>query len=97
MALDDAYDPQKDPWKHVWASANKVTEDEHDMVTNPKHYDLIPEKNVQVIDVIRATLTEEEFKGYCRGNQIKYVLRNKNNRSEDAGKCRQYIDFELEE
>ena len=97
MSLEDAYNPDLDPWKQVWDSANKVTEDDHDMVTNPKHYDLIPEKNVQVIDVIRAALTEEEFKGYCRGNQIKYALRNKNDRAEDAGKCRQYIDFELEE
>ena len=72
----------------------------HDDVTNPSHYNLIPEKNVQVIDVIRAALTEEEFRGYCKGNRIKYSLRGgkKDGESEekDAGKARQYIDFQLE-
>lgn len=77
-----------------------VDEDSHDNVTNPSHYDLIPEKGVQVIDVIRAALTEDEFLGYCKGNRIKYSLRGgrKTNESEekDAAKARQYIDFQLE-
>lgn len=45
----------------------------HDDVNNPKHYDLFP--NQQVIDVIQASLTEEEFAGYCKGNALKYRLR----------------------
>ena len=75
-------------------------EEKFDPVTNPSHYDLIPEKSVQVIDVIRAALTEDEFLGYCKGNRIKYSLRGgrKTNESEekDAAKARQYIDFQLE-
>ena len=47
--------------------------DEHDDVNNPKHYDLFPDQ--QVIDVIQAALTEEEFVGYCKGNALKYRLR----------------------
>lgn len=46
---------------------------DHDDVNNPKHYDLFP--NQQVIDVIQASLTEEEFAGYCKGNALKYRLR----------------------
>lgn len=45
----------------------------HDDVNKPKHYDLFP--NQQVIDVIEAYLTEEEFAGYCKGNALKYRLR----------------------
>ena len=70
-------------------------------VTNPSHYDLIPEKDIQAIDVIRAALTEDEFLGYCKGNSLKYLLRGgkKTNESDskDAAKARQYIDLRLEE
>lgn len=92
MGLEDAYDSHLDREDF----SPHVTEVSYDSVLNPKHYQLIPEKNIQAIDVIRAVLTPEEFRGYCRGNQIKYALRNKGNRIEDAGKCKQYIDFELE-
>lgn len=46
---------------------------DHDDVNKPKHYDLFP--NQQVIDVIEAYLTEEEFAGYCKGNALKYRIR----------------------
>lgn len=45
----------------------------HDEVNNPKHYDLFP--NQQAIDIIQASLTAEEFAGYCKGNALKYRLR----------------------
>lgn len=46
---------------------------EHDEVQNPAHYDLF--EGQQAIDVIRASLTPEEFAGYCKGNFLKYRLR----------------------
>ena len=88
---------------HYLDEATAIAQDtgQYDAVLNPSHYDLIPEKNVQVIDVIRAALTEDEFLGYCKGNRIKYSLRGgkKDNESEkkDASKARKYIDFQLEE
>jgi hypothetical protein len=45
----------------------------HDDVTNPAHYDLFPGQ--QAIDVIQAALTPEEFRGYLKGNALKYRLR----------------------
>ena len=94
MSLDNAYD---EPY-HLGYDAPKSR---HEDVTNPKHYDLIPELGVQVIDVIRAALTEEEFRGYCKGNRIKYSLRGgkKDSESEekDASKARQYVSFQLGE
>ena len=36
------------------------------------HYDA---GGIETIDVIRAKLTPEQFKGFCLGNAIKYTLR----------------------
>ena len=73
----------------------------HDAVLNPRHYALIPEKGVQVIDVIRATLSQEEFKGYCKGNIIKYTLRAGQKFNEpsnkDLAKAKMYINYHAEE
>lgn len=94
MALDDAYDSHVE---HLHTEPPPWFDD----VTNPSHYELIPEKGVQVIDVIRAALTEEEFRGYCKGNRIKYSLRGGRKEAEseakDAAKARQYIDYQLNE
>lgn len=45
-----------------------------DNVNNPKHY---TQGNVECIDAIQAALTPEEFKGFCKGNIIKYLWREK--------------------
>lgn len=45
-----------------------------DEVNNPKHY---TNGNIECIDALEATLTPEEFKGFCKGNIIKYTWREK--------------------
>lgn len=45
-----------------------------DDVHNPDHYKLNG-LNIEVVDVIKAVLTDEEFKGWCRGNALKYLMR----------------------
>lgn len=45
----------------------------HDAVNNPKHYDLFPD--MQSIDIIESSLTEEEFAGFLKANILKYRLR----------------------
>lgn len=45
-----------------------------DDVHNPEHYKLNG-LNIEAVDVVRAVLTEEEFKGWCRGNALKYLMR----------------------
>lgn len=68
-----------------------------DVVNAPSHYYLMP--GVQVIEVIRASLTPEEFEGYCKGNSIKYQLRaNKKHDKwqEDWLKSRKYLEFLFE-
>lgn len=55
-------------------NANNTDNKNTDEVHNPNHYKLNG-LNIEVVDVIRATLTDEEFKGWCRGNALKYLMR----------------------
>lgn len=45
-----------------------------DPVNRPSHYTA---GGVECIDAIRAALTPDEFRGFCKGNQIKYVWRER--------------------
>jgi hypothetical protein len=55
---------------------------------NPSHY-----KNaIETIDAIEASMTPEAFKGYLKGNVIKYVTRyEKKNGLEDLNKANWYL------
>lgn len=44
-----------------------------DMVHSPQHYSLF--ESTEAIEVIARSLTQEEFRGYCLGNLLKYRLR----------------------
>lgn len=43
-----------------------------DPVNHPSHY---TSGSVECIDAIKAALTPEEFRGYCRGCSLKYLWR----------------------
>lgn len=45
----------------------------NDMVNHPKHYMLA--NGLESKDVVRASLTEEEYRGWCKGNALKYQFR----------------------
>jgi hypothetical protein len=45
-----------------------------DLVNFPPHY---RQGGIECIDAIRAALTEEEFRGYCKGNALKYIWRER--------------------
>lgn len=51
-----------------------LTDTMNDAVHHPSHYTL-PGLTIESVDVIRAVLTPEEFKGWCKGNALKYSLR----------------------
>ncbi len=40
---------------------------------NPAHY---KNKSIETIDCIQSQLSPEEFKGYCKGNALKYISRS---------------------
>ena len=43
------------------------------MVNHPNHYMLA--NGLESKDVVRAILTPEEYKGWCKGNALKYQFR----------------------
>lgn len=63
-------------------------------VKSPKHYKL-PGLNIESIDVLRSVLTPEEFKGFCRGNALKYLIRagKKDSELQDIKKAGVYIGW----
>ena len=64
---------------------------EIDNVNHPNHY---ANKEIEVIDYIKDTLTDEQYKGYCRANVIKYISRyDKKNGVEDLKKANVYLDW----
>ena len=40
--------------------------------TSPAHY---KQGGLEVITILRKKMSKEEFKGFCKGNILKYVLR----------------------
>ena len=63
-----------------------------DMVKNPKHYQLMGQ---ETITIIAASMTLDEWRGYCRGNAIKYRLRlgKKDSVEQDLGKAMFYEEL----
>ncbi|MFA5658021.1 MAG: DUF3310 domain-containing protein [Oscillospiraceae bacterium] len=62
-----------------------------DEVIRPQHY---TSGGVECIDAIRAALSTEEFRGYCKGNVIKYTWReNLKGGDTDLKKAEQYLKF----
>lgn len=64
----------KVPTPDVSVADVKSTDTMNDAVHHPSHYTL-PGLTIESVDVIRAVLTPEEFKGWCKGNALKYSLR----------------------
>jgi hypothetical protein len=56
-----------------------------DVVNHPPHYKV---GGIEVIDFIQAKLTPEEFRGYLKGNVLKYTSRagHKDDAGQDIGK-----------
>lgn len=64
-----------------------------DMVNHPAHYGG-KDNPYEVIKVLEKWLTPEEFRGFLKGNVIKYNARaNKKNRLEDYKKAAWYADY----
>lgn len=77
--------------------ASKIQEAE-DMVNSPKHYKLRG-LDIESVDVIKATLTPEEFQGWLKGNAMKYLHRlgKKDDAVQDAKKAMKYLEWLVKE
>jgi len=62
-----------------------------DVVNHPPHYKI---GGIEVIDFIKAKLTPEEFRGYLKGNVLKYTSRagHKDDVTQDIGKLVWYAN-----
>lgn len=66
-----------------------------DNVNRPAHY---TQGGVECIDAIKAALTPEEFRGYCKGNIIKYIWRERHKGGDESlQKARWYLNKVLED
>lgn len=63
----------------------------HDMVDNPAHY---TSGSIECIDYMQDVLSADEFRGYLRGQVIKYQhrLMAKGNPAQDAAKLAWYAN-----
>lgn len=62
-----------------------------DPVNNPEHY---TQGSVECIEAIQAALTEEEFRGYCKGNALKYIWREKHKGGKESlAKAMWYLQY----
>lgn len=61
-----------------------------DNVNHPSHY---TEGKIECIEYIEDKLTPEEYRGYIKGNVLKYITREKyKNGDEDIRKAKWYLD-----
>ncbi len=73
------------------AAAPLFTTGPSDPVNNPEHY---TQGTVECIEAIQSALTEEEFRGYCKGNAIKYIWREKHKGGKESiEKAAWYLDY----
>ena len=73
----------------------KLTTSKFDDVNYPQHYN---EGGIEAIDAIKASMSSLEFKGYLKGNALKYMWRYtyKDNPVEDLRKAKWYLEKLIE-
>ena len=57
------------------------TQSSPDLVNAPPHY---RQGDIECIDAIRAMLTPEEFRGYVKGNVVKYCWRERHKGGDES-------------
>lgn len=82
--------------KHPFSRKYDCSNDKWSTHTTPEHYK--GEDNIDVIDFLYQQLSLEEFKGFMKGNMIKYPVRagRKDNELQDIKKARDYADRLIE-
>lgn len=95
MSIDNASPDQ-------WDTLRKLNElsiskpKKVDPVDQPDHYN---KGAIEAIEAIKASMPESEFRGYLKGNALKYLWRYdyKGKPVEDLRKCRWYIERLIKE
>jgi len=91
MAMKEAHDEDADLWEDESLEDIIARQDEEeDMVGAPKHYNT---GNIECIDAIEESMSSHAFKGYLKGNCMKYLWRYdyKGKQVEDLQKAGWYL------
>ena len=111
MSIDDAWDEKKDNIEMFWKDMSDTTMPkdfgvnsdaieagivEPDAILSPAYYS---KGNVECINGIKSSMSKEAFKGYLKGNVLKYVWRyeDKGKPSEDLHKAMVYLGWLIDE
>ena len=83
-------------WDALTAVNNLSIRKKPDPVERPDHYN---SGAIEAIEAIKASMPEQEFKGYLKGNALKYLWRYdyKGKPVEDLRKCKWYIERLIKE
>jgi len=78
------------------AMVTEELDEEIDVVNNPQHYNT---GNIECIEAIQESMSPEAFKGYLKGNTMKYLWRYdyKGKASEDLEKAGWYLNKLIKE
>ena len=69
--------------------------DKHNPVTQPDHYN---KGAIEAIEAIKASMHPQEYKGYLKGNCLKYLWRYEyKNGVEDLRKAKVYLEWLIKE
>jgi hypothetical protein len=93
MSIDSASPDQWDAMKKLNDLSIRKSPDP---VMRPDHYN---NGAIEAIEAIKASMPENEFRGYLKGNALKYLWRYdyKGKPIEDLRKCKWYLDRLLQE
>ena len=85
-----AEDEDSELWEDESLEEVIARQDEEDMVGAPKHYN---SGNIECIDAIEESMSSHAFKGYLKGNCMKYLWRYdyKGKQVEDLQKAGWYL------
>ena len=83
-------------WDYASALNSLSIRKKSDPVEKPDHYN---NGAIEAIEAIKASMPEGEFRGYLKGNALKYLWRYdyKGKPIEDLRKCRWYIERLIQE
>ena len=94
-SLDDVTPEEWDKVSKTAVGKLYHPEDKHNPVTQPDHYN---KGAIEAIEAIKASMHPQEYKGYLKGNCLKYLWRYEyKNGIEDLKKAQVYLGWLIKE
>jgi hypothetical protein len=94
-SIDDITREEWDKMSKTFTGKLHHPQDNHDPVAQPDHYN---KGAIEAIEAIKASMHPQEYKGYLKGNCLKYLWRYEyKNGIEDLRKARVYLEWLIKE